>query len=260
LKGYKKRMTEESYALERESIFDKKYTCPNCNEITKGKTVKTGKAKLAFTDPDLRPKYENIDMLKYDGVLCNQCGYASLRKYFTEPLVAVQKKYVQEKVTAAFRPTANEPEVYTYDEAIRRHKLAYISCMVKNGNPSERGYTCLKTAWLYRGKREELEVLGTAGPEEIEELTDWEEKYLKSAYADFKEAYISEEPPICGMDNATFNYLVAYLGYLQQDYVESSRWLAKVLADREASDRVKERARDLRELIKKETEEEANEA
>ena len=246
-------MTEETYALEKESIFDKSFTCPCCGSIAKGKTVKTGKAKQASTDPDLRPRFENMDSLKYDGVLCNSCGYAALRKYFSEPVVAVQKKYIADKITAAFRPSQEEPEVYSYDEAIRRHKLAYISCVVKNGNASERGYTCLKTAWLYRGKREELEAAGNLA--ESEELLDWENKYLKSAYGDLKDAYISEEFPICGMDSATFCFLVAYLAYHEEDYPDSSRWIAKVVGDRTASDRVKERARDLKELVKNAMEE-----
>lgn len=252
-------MTEESYALEKESVFDKSFTCPNCGQTAKGKTVKTGRAKLASTGLDLRPKYANIDATKYDGVLCNHCGYAALRKYFVEPLVAIQKKYISDKVTAAFRPCQEESEVYTYDEAIRRHKLSYISCIAKNGNPSERGYTCLKTAWLYRGKREELEARGSATREKLDGLQSMEEKYLKSAYDALREAYMCEDPPICGMDSATFSYLVAYLAYHEEEYIESTRWLTKALTDRSANDRVKERARDLKELVKKATEDQESE-
>ena len=67
---------------EQDLLFDKSYVCPICDKEFKVKTVKVGKAKLVGTDLDLRPKYANVDMLKYDIILCPHCGYATLSRYF----------------------------------------------------------------------------------------------------------------------------------------------------------------------------------
>ena len=69
---YEKEASEEikqavapSAPSEQDFLFDKTQNCPICDCEFKSKTVKIGKAKLIGTDLDLRPKYENIDMLKY---------------------------------------------------------------------------------------------------------------------------------------------------------------------------------------------------
>ena len=33
-------------------------------------------------DSDLRPKYQAMDSLKYDAVVCPNCGYAALNRFF----------------------------------------------------------------------------------------------------------------------------------------------------------------------------------
>ena len=55
---------------EQDFLFDKSFTCPLCDREFKARTVKIGKAKLAGSDLDLRPRYEQIDLLKYDVIMC----------------------------------------------------------------------------------------------------------------------------------------------------------------------------------------------
>ena len=55
---------------EQDFLFDKSCTCPICDKDFKTRTVKVGKAKLAGSDLDLRPRYDQIDMLKYDVIMC----------------------------------------------------------------------------------------------------------------------------------------------------------------------------------------------
>ena len=59
---------------EQDFLFDKSFTCPICDREFKSRTVKIGKAKLAGSDLDLRPRYEQIDLLKYDVIMCPTCG------------------------------------------------------------------------------------------------------------------------------------------------------------------------------------------
>ena len=63
-------------------VFDKSYTCTACDQVFKAKMVRSGKAKAMISDQDLRPRYEGIDVLKYDIISCPYCGFSSLSKNF----------------------------------------------------------------------------------------------------------------------------------------------------------------------------------
>ena len=54
---------------EADVIFDKTEICPVCDNQFKAKAIKAGKVKLISSDTDLRPKYENVDTLKYDAIV-----------------------------------------------------------------------------------------------------------------------------------------------------------------------------------------------
>ena len=67
---------------EADKLFDKKYTCPVCENNFTSKTVRSGKARMVRTDMDLRNVYDGIEPLKYDVILCPKCGYAALSRFF----------------------------------------------------------------------------------------------------------------------------------------------------------------------------------
>ena len=146
--------TQKKEVREQDFLFDKAYTCPICSNKFKARTVKSGKAKMAGSDPDLRTRYEQIDMLKYDIIMCPDCGYAALDRFFNS-VTPVQVKNVKEKISATFKPREAK-EFYTYDDALDRYKLALANAMVKDTSSGEKAYICLKTAWILRGKAEHL--------------------------------------------------------------------------------------------------------
>ena len=59
---------------ESDLLFDKKCNCPVCDSDFTYKQVRTGKARFIGTDDDLRPRYANIDTVKYDVIMCPICG------------------------------------------------------------------------------------------------------------------------------------------------------------------------------------------
>ena len=136
---------------EQDFLFDKACKCPICDRGFKARTVKVGKAKLLGSDLDLRPRYEQIDMLKYDIIMCPHCGYAALSRFF-KFVTSPQAKNIREKISATFKPQQEEYEIYTYDEALERYKLTLANAIVKQTNPSEKAYIGLKTAWILRSK------------------------------------------------------------------------------------------------------------
>ncbi|NLZ82733.1 MAG: DUF2225 domain-containing protein, partial [Clostridiales bacterium] len=154
---------------ETDFIYDKSYTCPVCDSDFKSKMVKAGKFKLQKVDTDLRPIYQFVDPLKYDAIVCPNCGYAALSRYF-KYVTSVQSKAIKNDISANFTPTNVTSEIYTYDDAIMRHKLVLVNTIVKKAKNSERAYTCLKIGWLLRGKAEELPVDTENYQKQIDEM------------------------------------------------------------------------------------------
>lgn len=233
---------------EAELIFDKSYTCPVCDKLFKSKNVKAGKVKLNSMDSDLRPKYQSMDSLKYDAVVCPNCGYAALNRFFNY-MTSVQAKLIKENISESFKGLPEEGEVYSYDDAIARHKLALVNTIVKRSKLSEKAYTCLKTAWLLRGK---CETLSADTPDYVnvkKALQEEELEFLKNAYEGFQEAFSKEMFPMCGMDENTCTYLVGELARKLGYYEEASRWISRVLIARDANERIKSKAREAKEQI-----------
>ena len=235
--------TEESFLLE------KTVRCTVCDKVFKGRMVKSGRAKRMEPDEDLRPKYEHIDILKYDVLSCPHCGYTAMNRYF-EHLAPVQIRLIKEQICANFKPTGeNEPATYDYDTAIGRYKLALYTTMVKKGKTSEKAYCCLKLAWLYRGKAESLDPNDAATEAAKKECKEQEEMFYQQAYEGFMKAVASETFPICGMDQNTLDYLLAYMSAHFKQYSTASKCLANILQSPTAQSKAKDRARDLKEKI-----------
>lgn len=248
LRKEKKKKEEKKEISEEDFVFEKSYTCPVCDFEFKSKMVRTGKVRLAGADSDLRPKYIGVDSLKYDAIMCPHCGYTALNRYFNF-IMSSQAKKIKEKISSKFQAPNFDGEIYTYDEAIMRYKMALLNTVVKNGKSSERAYTCLKMAWLFRGKREEL-MKGEYNEEEVAELYREEKELLTNAYDGFSTAFSKEDFPMCGMDKNTLLYLLAELARRIDRTDECKRYLSRVLMARDASSRIKEKAMDLKEKLK----------
>ena len=243
--------SEKQQILETDFIFDKSYKCPVCDKEFKSKTVKTGKVKLISADTDLRPKYQAVDSLKYDVVACPYCGYAALNRFFSY-MTSTQARLIKENISSSFKSSNVESDVLSYDEAITKHRLALLNTIVKKGKLSEKAYTCLKTAWLLRGKRETL-AEDTKGYTKIkEDLEKQEQDFLMNAYEGFSEAFSKELFPMCGMDELTITYLLADLARRVGKYEESMRFVSKVIVSKEANERIKDKARQIKQMISEE--------
>ena len=233
---------------EKDVLLDKKYTCPLCDKEFTAKIVRTGKAKLLSADSDLRPKYSPVDSTKYEAIVCPHCGYAALNKFFPR-VMPTQARMIKENICRSFKGLPEYGEIYTYDEAIGRYKLALVNTVVKKAKLSERAYTCLKLAWVIRGKQENLPQDTENYAEVMKQLKEEEDELIRNAYEGFESAFSKENFPLCGMDEPTAMYLVADLARRSGEYEKASRWVSQVITLRSAPDRVKEKARMVKELI-----------
>lgn len=240
---------QQHTVTEADYLFDKTYVCPVCDAEFHSRKIRTGKVKLLSADTDLRPRYQDVDCLKYDAVVCPKCGYAALERFF-KFMMPAQARMIRENITASFKGLQQADEnVYSYDEAIERHQLALLNAIVKKAKNSEKAYTCLKMAWLYRGKAENLPEDTPDRENVLKEAKQQEHELLVNAYEGFSTAFMKETFPMCGMDELTLTYLVAELARRVGDYENSNRWISKVLISRNANERIKNKAREIKELL-----------
>ena len=196
---------------EADFLLAKTMKCPVCDNEFKGKTIKAAKMpKLISRDPDLRCIYSDLDVYKYGVVSCPICGYASMLKTFG-PMPSAQVKLIREQISANFTGLGEEPEIYSYDDAIARYKLALVNTVVKRARVSERAYVCLHIAWLLRGKRQNLPADTPNKAAEEQALLAEEKDCLEKARDGFMDAFSKESFPMCGMDESTTTYLIAAL-------------------------------------------------
>lgn len=233
---------------ETEFLFTKRIRCTICDRVFDVRMVKNARVKRLQPDFDLRPRFENIDTLKYDVYACPYCGYAAMGRYF-EHLTKGQIQLVKDNVCANFKRTGDaEPDSYTYEQAIARYKLALYNSMVKRAKTSEKAYTCLKISWLYR----EMAGMDAASEEEKAKKAEYEklqEEFYKEAYEGFQKALATETFPMCGMDSFTMDYLMASMACHFKDFSYASKSVSNILSSQIADRRIKNRALELKEEI-----------
>lgn len=232
---------------EQDFLFDKSCTCPICDKEFKSRTVKVGKAKLSGSDLDLRPRYEQIDLLKYDIIMCPFCGYTALSRFF-KFVTSPQAKNIKKTISATFTPQKETKETYTYDEALERYKLALANAIVKQTKASEKAYICLKTAWLLRGKSEHLDKNLPDYEAQKKQCEEEENEFLHNALEGFITARQLESFPMCGMDEPTVDYLIAVTAMRFEQYDVASRLIASIMQS-SANPRMKDKTRDLKDMV-----------
>ena len=232
---------------EQDFLFDKSCTCPICDKEFKSRTVKVGKAKLSGSDLDLRPRYEQIDLLKYDIIMCPFCGDTALSRFF-KFVTSPQAKNIKKTISATFTPQKETKETYTYDEALERYKLALANAIVKQTKASEKAYICLKTAWLLRGKSEHLDKNLPDYEAQKKQCEEEENEFLHNALEGFITARQSESFPMCGMDEPTVDYLIAVTAMRFEQYDVASRLIASIMQS-SANPRMKDKTRDLKDMV-----------
>ena len=228
-----------------DKVFYKTYKCPICDSNFKNLTVKQGKARMVSADIDLKVNYKDIEPLKYDIILCPVCGYAALERYFDRVSV-FQRKNIIEKICQSFNTVFEEKDELTYDDAIVRYKFAFLTSQIKMSKNSEFGFLCLKMAWLYRSYYKSLDESET---KKINELKGQEKNFLGNAYMYFETARAKEQSPICGMDELTFDTLLASIAVELKKSGEAKKYLGIIMQNRNATKRVKDKVFELKEIL-----------
>ena len=245
----------KSVALaEEDFLLLKSAVCPICDNVFSTMAVKSGRARRMQPDFDLRPRFEAIDVNKYDVTSCRKCGYTALNKDFSH-LTAGQMKLISEGVRKNYKIVDEgfSDKAPGYDTSIERYKLALYNSMVKRAKVSEKSYICLKIAWLYRGKIEQLIRESDLEPAKLAHIVEFckkeELKFYGNAYTGLIEARSTESFPICGMDTNTYEMLLAAMAFNLDKLDDASRFVSTLLVSRTVNSGTKNRAIDLKEMI-----------
>jgi len=237
---------------ETDFLLLKSVRCPICDGVFRTPVIKTGRAKRKEPDLDLRPRFEGIDTNKYDVASCPKCGFTAMHRYFGN-LAPVHAKLIKEGVLAKLKTPPAKPitelEVISYDSAIELYKISLYTSVVKKAKNSEKAYTCLKIAWLLRGKMEELSVDAEKNKEAIAACQKDYDTFYKQAFDGFVKAMSSENYPMAGMDQSTVDLLIAAMAFNLGQYEYASRFVSSLIVSRTAGSNVKKRAHDLKEKI-----------
>ncbi len=235
---------------EGELLFKRELTCTVCDHKFKALSVRLSKLRRLTPDKDLRPRYKGVDTLKYDVYSCPYCGYTAMTRYF-EHLSTLQIRLIRDGVCSKYNSTLLDvPDTYDYDMALERYKLSLYNTVVKKGSVSEKAYTCLKMAWLCRGKSEELLAKGEDKDSEIIKQCEEEElSYYEQAYEGLVKAVASESFPICGMDQHTMDILIAQMAVRLEKYDVASKIVSRILVSKTVPRAIKDRALDLKQEI-----------
>jgi len=240
---------EDEIPSETEFLLEKGVRCQACEKVFKTKVIKSGRVKRMEPDPDLRPRHQFIDTLKYGITSCPYCGYTAMSGNF-ESLTNAQAKLIKETVSSRFKPTTEpDPDFYSYDQAMDRYKLALFNTIVKKGKVSERAFLCLKMSWLLRGKCEEMPQETQEEKLAFEKCKDEELELYTQAYDGFIMATSTEMYPMCGMEQSTVDFLIAYMAFSLEKLDVASRYVSGLLTSQGANRKMKDKALDLKSEI-----------
>lgn len=213
-------------------LYDKKITCPVCGETFSVKAVKTSSYRMKDKDSDFFIRYDLVNPYFYDVWLCNNCGYAAMKADF-EKIKSFQKDLVKKNITSKWKGrTYSDP--YDLDTAVERYKLSLLNYYYIDAPASKKAMNCLKLAWMSRLLNDEKAEL----------------EYLNQALKGFNDAYFNEDFPLYGMDRYTTMYLIGELNRRIDNTEEALLWFSKVITTPSVGKRLKELARDQKDLIK----------
>ncbi|MCM1257272.1 MAG: DUF2225 domain-containing protein [Roseburia sp.] len=242
---------------EKDYLYNKRITCAVCQDPFEVKIVKSARLRRMQPDFDLRPRFHDIDPVKYDVYSCPHCGYTAMSRYF-DHLTKGQINLIKTEICDNFVfPNEDEPETYDIETAIMRYKMSLFTSITKHARDSEKAYTCLKIAWLYRDLIKELPESTAEEMETKKAVEEMQKEFYKEAFEGFQQAISSEDFPICGMDSYTMDYLMACLAFHFKQYSYASKAISNILSSQTAQRRIKDKALDLKtyivDAIKKET-------
>ena len=225
----------EQKKVQMEYLYPKKFSCPVCKQSFTNHLIKKSKLKMIKTDTDTRMQYHDIDPNMYEVIMCNRCGYAAIQTHF-DTILDNQVTLLHQKIESHFKQR-EYPVPLSPEHAVERFKLALLCAEIIHDKDSVKAFICLKIAWIYRG---------------IEDQTN-ELSFLNKACDEFIAAYSNEPFPIGSMDEPTIQFMIGELARRAGRSSEAQRWIGSVLTAPDIPKSLKDRAIEVRSLLREES-------
>ena len=235
-----KEQSSDSKEADVEGVFDiakyvflKNRICPVCDHGFTDIMMLKSKCRYLYSDTDLRAYFSPLEPMFYDVVCCHFCGYAAMNSHFDQ----ISEKQI-DLIIEAIKPQFKYKEYplnLSVDDAEELYQLALLCATVKQTKASEKAMLCLRMAWIAREQKK----------------TEREQQLMQVALEGFGLAYEREDFPMYGMEPMTLCYLMGELSRRIGRNDDALRYLGRVIVSKEANSRLKERARDVQDLIRK---------
>ena len=216
----------------KKHLFLRQVKCPVCDYNFKVNSVKVNSPRIISKDSDFFIRYSSPNPYFYEVWICNNCGYSAMKVDFLK-IKKHQKEIIIKKVTPLWKPRTY-PDIIDASVAIDRYKLALANSVILESNYSTKAMICLKIAWMHR----------------LLENLEFELYFLEKALKGFNEAYIKESFPMYGLQRDSTTYLLGELNRRLGNNSEALIWYSKTITTIGASYKIKELARNGRDLIK----------
>lgn len=213
-------------------IFLKEIECPVCSNKFKTPSVKVNSPRIAGKDSDFFIRYSVINPYLYDVYICNSCGYSAMKGDFSK-IRQFQIDLVLKEIKPKWKGRTY-PSIFTEEVAIERYKLALLTAVLCQGKSSTKAMICLKIAWMYR-------LLNDSKNENL---------FISNAIEGFTYSYSNEAFPVYGLNIHSVAYLLGELHRRLGNNIEALNWISKVIIATGINPRLKEMARDCKDLIK----------
>lgn len=188
-------------------LYDKKIDCPICKDEFHTKRVRASRLRLIHRDEDFLSHYNLENPIKYNVVVCPNCGYAAYNDEF-ENIGKNKIPLILKNISSRWKKRSFG-NVRDLDEAIETYKLALINYNVLGKTNLELANILLHIAWLYRLKEEEHE----------EEL-----RFIYLAKEKFINAYESDSLAATNMNDSKLSYLIGELSRRLSNREEALKW------------------------------------
>ena len=232
---------------------ERKMDCPICGRNFISDSIKGGTLIAEDFDLDLRPRFKNADITLYKVIQCPHCGYSNHEKFFNE-ISSGEVGLIKSRMIEGMEGKINRFADRTYENTYPMYRSALSFSMIGGINVSKRAYIALYCAWLIRGWREDMEKAGETVKNSFVMGLDTERKLMKFALNNFKVARGTELFPICGMEMAVFDYLLAALFYLNGEPEDARRYLDNAKKAGDCPANVQKKMNELTPLIRKKLE------
>lgn len=197
-------------------IYKKKLECPVCKLKFETTKVKSSKLRVETMDSDLLKRFKDVEEhpVKYEAIMCPNCGYSAVEKHFesiNKRGIEIVKENIMYKWTKQDYTDRRDKK-----DALIAYKFALYCAQLMKKSKVELGGICLRMAWVNR-------LYGDS---------ENENRYLDMTLKLYDQAYMEEDLFKEGVDEVTIGYLIGDLNERLGYKREALKWMNKIVFDK----------------------------